>query len=623
MTAPSIGSVFSVATSARDESLPDVAALANGRIGFTWFDSIINYYGFAVHAFDGGAAFSLIFAGGSLSILPKTMRPDIGRASSSDFMIVYDANGLTGRPYASASESFAEPSPIFGAGSSYTNFRLVEAESGGSVVIGDSATGADLVRFFAGTAPTLTYLGFLTDVTAFDVAGNAGTLDDLAVAYRRTSDGVVYFNSTYSTFGATLLGVGNANEQVHIERLSNGNHVVLWTDDTGASRLAFFDAGGGAIVIGVTAGPVNATPHMAALDDGRVLVVGANLSSGTIEGRLFNPDGTADGAAFTIANGVGSPRAAVMADGRVVVTFVSATSGANDISAVIIDPREAGVDVAGTEGADAYVGSAFADSFILDAGDDSVMAGGGDDLLVGGTGRDTLDGGGGADLMRAGQGHDVYRVDSIGDTVIELANEGVDLVIATASFTLGAHVENLTLTGAGAIDGAGNGLDNVITGGSGANVLSGGAGADTLTGLNGADTLIGGAGKDLLTGGAGLDRMVLTALADSTAAFAGRDVINTFAHGDKIDLSAIDARTNVAGDQAFTFIGAAAFAGVSGQLRFDMTNISSTGVKAYTVSGDVNGDRAADFSVQIFTSPTADRPGQAETWNLFSWDFIL
>jgi serralysin len=117
--------------------------------------------------------------------------------------------------------------------------------------------------------------------------------------------------------------------------------------------------------------------------------------------------------------------------------------------------------------------------------------------------------------------------------------------------------------------------------------------------------------------------MVLASVADSPLAFAGRDVINTFAHGDKIDLSAIDARANVAGDQAFSFIGAAAFSGVSGQLRFDMTNISVTGVKAYTVFGDVNGDSVADFSLQIFTSPTSDRTGQPQSWNLFAWDFIL
>ena len=56
------------------------------------------------------------------------------------------------------------------------------------------------------------------------------------------------------------------------------------------------------------------------------------------------------------------------------------------------------------------------------------------------------------------------------------------------SFTLGANVEHLVLTGTDAIDGTGNELDNVLTGNSAANVLTGGAGADTLLGGAGDDT---------------------------------------------------------------------------------------------------------------------------------------
>jgi Ca2+-binding RTX toxin-like protein len=88
---------------------------------------------------------------------------------------------------------------------------------------------------------------------------------------------------------------------------------------------------------------------------------------------------------------------------------------------------------------------------------------------------------------------------------------GIDLVNSTASFALGAFVENLTLTGTGAIDGTGNSLDNKITGNSGANQLFGGGGNDILTGNAGDDFLFGGAGFDTLSGGAGADRFVLDA----------------------------------------------------------------------------------------------------------------
>ena len=132
----------------------------------------------------------------------------------------------------------------------------------------------------------------------------------------------------------------------------------------------------------------------------------------------------------------------------------------------------------------------------------NVLTGGsGADTLRGGGGADLLDGGAGADMMAGGDGDDTYLVDHAGDTVIEYtgtgsAVTGVDTVRASVSFTLGANVENLVLTGAGAIDGTGNSLANRLTGNAAANLLSGGKDDDVLDGGGGADTLIGGLGAD-------------------------------------------------------------------------------------------------------------------------------
>ena len=108
--------------------------------------------------------------------------------------------------------------------------------------------------------------------------------------------------------------------------------------------------------------------------------------------------------------------------------------------------------------------------------------------LMGNSANNVLDGGAGADTLQGGEGNDVYLLDSVGDVVIENANEGTDLVQSTVSQTLAANVENLTLVGTDAINGTGNSLNNTLIGNSASNVLDGGAGSDTMTGGNGSDS---------------------------------------------------------------------------------------------------------------------------------------
>jgi trimeric autotransporter adhesin len=121
----------------------------------------------------------------------------------------------------------------------------------------------------------------------------------------------------------------------------------------------------------------------------------------------------------------------------------------------------------------------------------------GSNVLKGGGGDDQLDGGVGADEMAGGAGDDTYRVDNAGDVVLEGNGQGIDLVWSSVSFSLsGQHIENLTLTGSGYINGTGNSLNNVIQGNAASNVLKGGGGDDQLDGGVGADEMAGGAGND-------------------------------------------------------------------------------------------------------------------------------
>ena len=202
--------------------------------------------------------------------------------------------------------------------------------------------------------------------------------------------------------------------------------------------------------------------------------------------------------------------------------------------------------------------------------------------LTGNGAANVLDGKTGADSMAGGLGNDTYVVDSTGDLVTELASGGTDLVSSSISYTLGANVEKLTLTGSAAINATGNTLANTLTGNASGNTLNGAAGNDTLTG---------GAGRDVLTGGAGNDVFDFNAFTESGLTTTTRDLITDFVRGtDRIDLSGIDANTTLTGDQAFSKVLAATVAfTAAGQLKL------VSGV----LYGNTDSDSTAEFSITL------------------------
>ncbi len=196
-------------------------------------------------------------------------------------------------------------------------------------------------------------------------------------------------------------------------------------------------------------------------------------------------------------------------------------------------------------------------------------------------------------------------------------DQSIDLGPGTFS-NAGRLTENISIAPGVIIEAAiGGSGDDLIRGNDAANGLYGGAGADRLEGGVGADTLMGGAGRDMLFGQDGADRFIFTA--SSVGKYRAADFVADFsdADGDKIDLTAIDAKRFVKGDQKFHFIGAHEFTGKAGELRF---------VKG-KVLGDVNGDGRADFKLAVDGSDFAGGVGssdfQAAPFKLHSDDFIL
>ena len=203
---------------------------------------------------------------------------------------------------------------------------------------------------------------------------------------------------------------------------------------------------------------------------------------------------------------------------------------------ITLSPAEANYTLTGVQAMDIFgndlnnkiYGNSAANLISGGAGNDSLTGGGGDDSLYGGLGGDTLDGGMGNDLLVGGDGDDSYVIDSAGDIVQEVANQGARDVVYTYTvnnYVLPSYVEYLTLQGTAHLNGYGNELANRMIGNSGDNLLDAGAGNDEIYAGAGNDTLYGGEGNDILNGQDGRDELYGGVGNDNYYITAGEDSI--------------------------------------------------------------------------------------------------
>ena len=186
-------------------------------------------------------------------------------------------------------------------------------------------------------------------------------------------------------------------------------------------------------------------------------------------------------------------------------------------------------------------GTAVANTIHGGFGDDVLDGRGGDDVLLGAEGDDELKGQGGNDDLDGEEGNDKL----IGDV-------GDDL-------------------------------------------MHGGDGNDRLSGSRGADSFYGGAGTDTLSGGTGADVFHFSKGGTSADAKTADRIVDFHqVEHDLLDLSDYDANpaTKKVTDP-FTFIGASAFSGAVGELRYQFDGGDTL------LSGDLTGDRVADFIVKL------------------------
>ncbi|MFL6846021.1 MAG: M10 family metallopeptidase C-terminal domain-containing protein [Allosphingosinicella sp.] len=123
-----------------------------------------------------------------------------------------------------------------------------------------------------------------------------------------------------------------------------------------------------------------------------------------------------------------------------------------------------------------------------------------------------------------------------------------------------------------------------------------GSSDDTIKGGGQADLIHGNFGADTLTGGGGADTFRYQKSGESTA--SSMDHILDFTPGtDKIELTRMDADTNVDGNQAFHWIDSNAFTGAGASSAGELRAYEQSGT--WYVEGDTNGDGSGDFLIAL------------------------
>ncbi|MBR0556595.1 hypothetical protein J5J10_12985 [Ciceribacter sp. L1K23] len=321
------------------------------------------------------------------------------------------------------------------------------------------------------------------------------------VAWSTNQDGIDYdvyqqrFNADGTEYGSETrvnTTLSSAQTVRAVTGLADGGWVVTWSSDTqdgddyGIYQQRY--AANGSLVgsetrINTTTANGQIDPSVAGLADGGWVVTWTSWEQdGSGQGiymQRYGANGVAIGTEtlvnVTTADEQFKSWVTALPNGSWIVTWSSAGQD-GDGSGVY--QRYYAADIKGTSAANTLTGTAFAETIYGYAGDD------------------TLNGGAGADLMIGGTGNDKYYVDNTNDVVTEAASQGTDTVSASVSFTLGANIEKLVLTGTSKLSGTGNSLNNTLTGNSANNYLRGMAGNDVLDGKAGADTMWGGTGND-------------------------------------------------------------------------------------------------------------------------------
>ena len=475
-----------------------------------------------------------------------------------DIFVVAQGNGATQSDTDNFQTGTAEGWALVGGGS-----PLVETDAGFGTVLGrfgENASGAEQVRKTFVLDPSVTRTTVEFDFLKIDswdrddfVDGPSNTTEQLNVYL----NGILAFSFEPENNGE---GLDGASGNFTIGGIS-GTYVVTSSgtdtpigfnatyDDRIYHIVVTIDNAGSSLTFGIGASVDQETTDEAMAIDNFVLsqtgdIVNENVGEGTDEIRT-------DLASFTLAvanveNLTGTSASGQSLTGSAGDNVIRGGAG-NDVldggagrdslrgnggNDRLIGGSDVANELGGGIGDDTYVVSNGGDTIIelADEGTDTVetalasyvlTAGNVENLtgtvntgqsLVGNALGNRIDGGTGNDEMQGGAGNDTFVVRNAGDTVVELLGGGTDTVeTALASYVLPAEVEFLYGTSSGAQTLVGNGLNNLLRGGSGDDTLVGGAGNDDYEIVNAGDTIVEQAGEGIDTVSTALASYTLTA----------------------------------------------------------------------------------------------------------------
>ncbi len=406
----------------------------------------------------------------------------------------------------------------------------IEGGSGDALIyVGNGGDASGRTSVEAGSGATTVYGGNGSDAilggSGVDVlyAGDGGSTDSPTKVEAGSGSATIYGGAGVDQLLASDSGDVSIVGGSGIETLQGGggnDTLVAGTDqDTinvlGSATTVEFTQNTGSVDIpdfgiqptylfdsGISASDLTVTAAFA--DDGNaslVLEYGDDMSV-SIEGGLSNPSES-----FQFADAGTVDLAQLLTAANVESVDIADPDGTGDLvfgadSNSTVDGGDEGDGGSGNDTVSEY-GSG--NTVLAGGGADQIDSAGDNNQVIGGAGSDTLDASGNNDTLTAGAGATTFVVNNSNATIEAPEPNSANQVLSSVSWTLGANLQSLTLTGAQNIIGRANDLNDTLTGGDG---------YDTLIGGGGADSLVGGASPTVMIGGSGIDIFIVNNGAD-------------------------------------------------------------------------------------------------------------